>query len=139
MGHLVADHNADSAIVHRLVGIRIEERRLKDGCREADFVGCRIVVGIHRLRSHPPFGTVCLLAKLGLVVLDEPPAGGKNVVVVAVGLGDGHRSVILPLVRVADLDREIVKLFVGLGLGGVAHPVKRIDVLAEGSLQVGHE
>ena len=43
VGHLVADHRADAAVVDRHVGVRVEERRLQDGGREDDLVaasGC---------------------------------------------------------------------------------------------------
>ena len=35
---LVADHRADPAVVHRVVGFEVEERRLQDGGREDDLV-----------------------------------------------------------------------------------------------------
>ena len=34
----MSDNDTDSAIVYGIVSIRIEERRLENGCREADFV-----------------------------------------------------------------------------------------------------
>ena len=60
----MADNNADSAVVHGIIGLRIEERLLEDCCREADLVGGGVVVGVHRLGSHAPFGPVRGLSKL---------------------------------------------------------------------------
>ena len=50
--HLVADHGADRAVVHRVVGVRVEERRLQDAGREDDLVVRGVVVGVHRRRRH---------------------------------------------------------------------------------------
>jgi hypothetical protein len=36
MRHLVADDGADRAVVHGIVGVGIEERRLQDAGREVD-------------------------------------------------------------------------------------------------------
>ena len=54
----MADYHSDSAVIYSIVSIRIEERRLEDGCREADLVCCRVVICIHSLRTHTPFGSV---------------------------------------------------------------------------------
>jgi hypothetical protein len=48
---LVADHRADCAVVHRVVGLDVEERRLQDRGREHDLVHARVVVGVDRLRA----------------------------------------------------------------------------------------
>ena len=64
MRHLVADYAADTAVVNSLVYVRVEERRLEDGCREADLVGGRIVISVDSLRSHVPFGLVDRLVHL---------------------------------------------------------------------------
>jgi hypothetical protein len=64
----MADHRADRAVVQRIVGLRIEERRLQDGGREHDLVLQRVVVGVDRLRRHAPLGLVGGLADLGEVV-----------------------------------------------------------------------
>ena len=139
VGHLVTDHHADGAVVHGVVRIRVEERRLEDTGREADLVGRRVIVGVDRLRGHAPLGRVRRLAELGQVVRHVPGAGGAQVLVVAQGRIDGEGAVVLPLVRVADLHGEGGELLAGLGLGGVGHPVQGVDVLAEGDLQILHQ
>ncbi len=83
MGHLVADHHSDSAVVDGVVGVGVEERRLKDGSREADLVGRRVVVGVDGLRRHSPFGLVGRLAEFGHIVGCVPGTGGAEVLVVA--------------------------------------------------------
>ncbi len=55
---LVADGGADLAIVHRVVGVGIEEGRLQDAGREHDLVERRIVIGVVGRRRHAPFGAV---------------------------------------------------------------------------------
>ena len=64
---LVADHRADAAVVHRVVGVQVEERRLQDRGREDDLVHARVVVGVDRLRRHAPLVAVDRLAELGEV------------------------------------------------------------------------
>ena len=63
VAHLVADDRADGAVVHRRIGVRVEERRLQDGGGEGDLVERRAVVGVDRLRVHPPLGAIDRLAE----------------------------------------------------------------------------
>ena len=139
VGHLMTDHDADRTVVDSIVGIGIEERRLKDGGREADLVGGGIVVGIHSLRSHSPFGLVRRLAKLGKIVRHIPLAGCLEILVVALFRIDGEGAVVFPLVGISYLDGECCKLLLGTHLGGIAHPFKAGNVLAEGLLEVLYE
>ncbi len=67
---LVADHGADAAVVHRVVGLHVEERRLKDRGGEDDLVHPRVVVGVDRLRRHEPFVAIDRLAQLGELAID---------------------------------------------------------------------
>ena len=139
VGHLVADHDSDSAIVDSVVSVSVEERWLKDGRREADLVGRRVIVGVDGLRRHSPFGLVGRLAEFGHIVGRVPGAGGTEVLVVALLRVDVEGRVILPFVRIADLHGEVVQFLVSLGLCGIAHPVEFVDVLAESLLEVIHE
>ena len=139
VGHLMADHHADGAVVHGVVGSRVEEGGLQDAGREANLVGRGVIVGVDGLRRHAPFravdGFVHLLAddvgQLELRGAAEVGPIGSRV--------DGQGRVVAPLVGITDLDDEGAELFVRFLLGGVAHPGLRVDALAEGFLQVGHE
>ena len=62
VAHLMADHRADAAVIHRRIRGRVEERRLQDARGEDDFVERGIVIGVHRLRRHAPFLAVGGLA-----------------------------------------------------------------------------
>src|SRR3712207_476810 len=55
VGHFMANHYTDSAIVERIVGLGVKERILKNARREAYLIGCRVIISINRLRSHEPF------------------------------------------------------------------------------------
>ena len=55
---LMADHRADAAIIHGVVGIGIEEGRLQNRRRKDDLVQRGIVIGVHGLRRHAPFAAV---------------------------------------------------------------------------------
>ena len=83
MAHLMSYHDTDRTVVDCIVSIGIEERRLKDGCGEADLVGGGIVIGIDSLRSHSPLCLVSRLADLVHVVLYIELAGSLEVLVVA--------------------------------------------------------
>ena len=122
VAHLVADHRADRAVVHRRIRVDVEERRLQDRGREHDLVEARVVVGVDRLRGHEPFVAVGLLADAGVLVVEVVLAHGKHVGHQVVR-HDGDAAVVTPLARVADLGTERIELLVGLGLGRIAHPV----------------
>ena len=64
MSHFVANHHTYCSIVEGCIGFRVEERALKDACREANLVGCRVIIGIHCLWSHVPFVPVNRLSSL---------------------------------------------------------------------------
>ncbi len=135
---LVADHAADGAVVDRRVGIRIEERRLQDGGREHDLVLDRVVVGVDGLRGHAPLALVHRLADAALAVV---PLERHRTLGVAehVAVGQLQATVVAPLVRVADLQAEVLQLGAGLGLGVLAHPLELVQARAHGHLHVGHQ
>ena len=54
MGHFMADHRADAAVVHRVIRLGVEERRLQNSGGKHDFVQGGIVIGIYRRRGHSP-------------------------------------------------------------------------------------
>ena len=139
VGHLVADHHADGTVVHGVVSLGVVERRLEDGCREADLVGRRVVVGVHRLGRHVPLVLIDRLAELRNIVGRIPEAGIHDVLEIALRGVDRQRRIVLPLVRVTDLHREGRQFFLSLGLRGVRHPVQRRDMLPERRLQVLHQ
>ena len=63
----MTDYATDATVVDSVVSIGIEERRLQDGCREADLVGGGVIVSIDSLRSHLPF---CLVHRLVHLAVD---------------------------------------------------------------------
>ena len=135
---LVADDAAHRAVVHRVVGLRVEERRLHDGGREHDLVLQRVVVRVDGLRRHAPFGLVDRLADLRELALRLERRAGAHVVEV-VAARDGQRGIIAPLVGVADLRRERGELLHRLLLRLVAHPLELLEPGLQRLLQVLHE
>ena len=132
----MTDDNADGAVVNCIVSVRIVERWLKNRSREADFVGRRVVIGIHRLWTHQPLSLVHWLSEASQVVLHTPESGLADVLVVACSRVDVERGIILPLVRIAYFYGEGIQFLVSLCLGGIAHPLERVDVLCKGGLNV---
>ncbi len=138
MPDLVADDRADGAVVDRVVRLEVEERRLQDGGREDDLVHARIVVGVHRLRCHEPFGPIDRAAQALQAPLVVPGASPGQVAESVVTV-DLELRVVFPLVRVADLRRELLAFFLRLGLGRVRHPIEVVDGDLEGAQQVPNQ
>ena len=67
--HLVSNHHANSAVVNSVVGLRIEERRLQDSCREADLVCRGVIISVNRLRRHQPTSLIDRLTGVGQLIL----------------------------------------------------------------------
>ena len=95
---LVADDDADRAVVHRVGRVHVEGRRLEDAGREHDLVEQRVVVRVRGRRRHAPAAAVDGLADLRAVVVhvERRPATtfAQNVSRAIVDL-----RVVLPLVR----------------------------------------
>jgi hypothetical protein len=132
---LVADHGADGAVVHRVVGLQVEEGRLQDGGREHDLVGERVVVGVDGLRRHAPLGLVNRLAGArGLACPLE--TRGAQAVADRVARHHLQAAVVAPLLGVADLDQVGGELLLGAGLGLGAHPGEAVQAVAKAAQQV---
>src|SRR4029079_15493990 len=54
VGDLMADHTADSAVIDRIVGRRVKERRLQDAGRERDVVVRAVVACVDSWRRKAP-------------------------------------------------------------------------------------
>ncbi len=135
---LVADHRADPAVVRRVVGLGIEERRLQNRCREDNFVHPGVVVGVDGLRRHEPFVAVDRPAEFGQAAV-EFQCITPLVVAVHVVAGDDERRVVAPLRGVADLRGELVE-FVQRPLPGLPrHPLQVGDADPVGLPQIGHQ
>ena len=136
----MTDYAADTAVVNSLVYVRVEERRLEDGCREADLVGGRVIVSVYGLRSHLPLGLVNRLVHLARdIVLREECADVLHVLEERELLVYVEVGVVLPLVGVAHLHDEVGELVLSLRLCSGRHPCSLVDALRESLLQVAHE
>ena len=134
----MADDGTNGAVVHRVVGLQVEEGRLQDGSREHDLVGKGVVVGVHRLRRHAPLGFVHRLVGLG--GLARPlKARGAQAVAQGVALQHLQLAVVAPLLGVADLHQVGAELFAGTGFGLWAHPAQAVDAVAKAAQQVVHQ
>ena len=135
VAHLVADHAADRAVVHRRVRIHVEKGWLQDACRKHDFVERCVVIGVDRLRGHEPFVAIGLGAEPAVLVLNEI-ASHRLHIGDQIARDDLHAAVIAPLPGVANFGQERAQFFVGLGFGRFAHPVQFFDVLTQRGAQV---
>ena len=135
--HLVADDRPDAAVIHGVIPGRIEERRLQDPGREIDAVEGRTVEGVHRGRRHEPFPAVHRLADFARVAL-RLPLRACVMIGDEPGAGDRDAGVVSPGVGVADLLLECMELLQGPRPRGVAHPLERLDAVAERRLEIAH-
>ena len=57
VGDLMPDHRADPAVVHRVIGVGVEERRQNDPGREIDafFSGMLVALTVCGVMPHPRF------------------------------------------------------------------------------------
>ena len=98
---LVADDRADGAVVHGVVGVGVEERRLQDARREDDLVEQRVVVGVHLVGWHRPLAPID-----GLVQSADLPRELERAQRIRFSAKDprlNEPGVVAPLVREADL------------------------------------
>ena len=136
VGHLVRNHHSDGSVIHSVISIGIIERRLQYACREADFVGGRIVIGIDGLRTHSPLAPVHRLAQFGQIVGHIPAGSGNTVLIIAQLRVDFQAGIVLPLVRISYLYDEGGQFLLSFGLGLFAHPVQSGHPLAQSLLDV---
>ena len=120
---LVADDSADARVVHGVVGMRVEEGRLKDRSGEDDLVHRRVVVGVDGLRRHVPLVAIHRLGQLAQGVGHVGPlhAAHRGQHVPGDDLDGG---VVAPAHRVADLGGEQRQLLQGPLPRGRTHPLQ---------------
>ena len=135
---LVPDHRADGAVVDRVVGLGVEERRLQDGRGEHDLVAQRVVVRVDRLGVHLPLVLVDGLADAAERPVELERVGREHVGHQVVG-GEAQRGVVAPARRVADLRRELRQFAQRLRAGLLRHPGELLDGVAVRLEQPGDE
>ena len=114
---LMTDDRSDASVVDGIVGFRIEEGRLQDGCREDNDIQGGLIVGVDRLRVHQPLFLVHRLAGLAELITGLVEVGPPHVVDQAQLLVHSQGRVVAPVLGVADLGREFVQLGQSLDLG----------------------
>ena len=137
VGHLMADHRADAAVVERVVGRGIEERRLQNARGKDDFVHVGIVVGVDGRRGHVPFAAVHGLIDLGQLAMELESIAALEIVHVGIAR-HAVSGIVAPLVRIADLEVHGGQLGQRLLARGIAHPGKRFDIGMQCRDQVLH-
>ena len=135
----MSDHDSNCTVIGCSIGCYAIERWLEEACREADFIGGRIVVCIDHLGRHMPLvGIDRLVVFLVVVKFPVEFAGCPDVVVEGDLRIDGESADVVPFVRIADLDFVGGKFVEGYCLGGVAHPVLLPDDFCKGCLEIGY-
>ena len=130
MTHFMTDYTTYTTIVHRIIGCWVEEWRLENSCREADLVGSWVIISIDSLRSHSP---LCLIYRLihltGNGILGKELRDVCHILVEREAVIYLQSAIVLPLVRIADLDDEVFQLVLSLCLGSSTHPGSLVDAL----------
>ena len=135
----MADNHTYGSIVISIVGLHIEERRLKDTGREADFIGRRVIVSVHRLRSHVPFVTVDRLVQLLVYDICQIELIAAHDVGPVTVVLDFQARIVAPFVGIAHLDIERSQFVQSHFLRLVAHPILYFDTFSQSVLQVFHQ
>ena len=138
MRHLMADYHTDSAIVHRIVGIRIKEWRLKDRGRETDLIRSRIVISVHGLRIHMPTRLIDRLIHVRQLIGHIEDVRTANIRPIRIVL-DLQATIITPFVRITYFHRKSGQFLLRFRLSRIAHPFQAVDPLAQSSLQIPHQ
>jgi len=131
VGHFVANHHADSPVIDSIIAVSVEERRLQDTGREADFVGTGIIIGIDRLGTHEPFILVDRFAQLVQVILVFKTHDLFHIGQVALFRIDGQGRIITPLVGVTDFHLEGSQFLLCFGFRFVTHPFQGGNAFAQ--------
>ena len=135
----MADNHTYGSIVISIVGLHVEERRLKDTGREADFIGRRVIVSVHRLRSHVPFVTVDRLVQLLVYDICQIELIAAHDVGPVTVVLDFQARIVAPFVGIAHLDIERCQFVQSHFLRLVAHPILYFDTFSQSVLQVFHQ
>ena len=137
VSHLVADNHTDGTIVECVISVHVEERILQNTCRKADFIGCRIIVGIYCLWIHVPVVTI---HRLTYCMIDAPSVPELralfHIFVIRFRWIYLQSAQICPLVRIAHFYIECIKLKQGIYLGRIVHPTLCGDTLTKCYLQI---
>ena len=124
----VADHGADAAIVHRIVGIRIEERRLQDRGRKENRVRRISVVGVHGRRRHDSTRCGRPADRCGRAGSAIRKASLRETSPIRSSRRIGQVRIVAPLVGIADMRREGMQLVERLLPRLAGHPGNRADI-----------
>ncbi len=138
MAHLVADHPADAAIVHRRVGVRIEIGRLQDRRWEDDLVEEGVVIGVDGLWGHSPFVAIGGAPQPRRLA---PPVPRHRPGVIAHGIAgaDVEGRIVPPAVGIAHLHPQLVEFSQGGRPGLRRHPGGVFDPRPIGGAQGLHQ
>ena len=131
----MSDNHTDSSVIESIIGIHIKKRILKDTGGETNFIGSRIVISIHSLRSHSPLVTIYRLTGLCQFIIEFKLSGTFHICPIRVFFNIQSR-IISPLIGVAHFHIERIQLLDGFGFSTVAHPFQVLDAFAQRRLQV---
>ncbi len=134
MRDLVSDHGADPAEVDRIIGLRVEKRRLQNRRRKHDLVqttGERV----DQVRRRKPARPIDRPAQIREPLLEFPHIRAQPITRVVVAR-NGQTLVCLPAVRKTDLQHHRVELADRACLRRRAHPVEFFYARTQRSLDV---
>ena len=124
----MSDGAAGVAIVRRRIRGRIERRRLQHSRRKVNVIHLRVVIRIHRGRSHSPLAPVQRFADFSQFPVEFKLPSPLHVAQF-ISAHDFQLAVVAPFVGVANLVGHSVQLYQRLLLCDSGHPRQRVDVL----------
>ena len=139
VGHLMTDDDSDSTIVEGIVGTHVKERILEYTGGETDLVAGRVIVCVHGLRRHVPFGLIHRFAEITHAVVLLELSGTLQVCIVGVFRVYFQLRIVAPIVGITDLDGHRVQFFQSLVFRLTTHPCEVLDTDTQCLLQVLNE
>src|SRR5579871_5911050 len=130
MGKLMANDQADSAKVHRIVHGAIEERRLQDSSRKDDFVAIAAIISVDGRGRHAPIAPIDRATNVTPLPQIFKFAGAYEVVD-HIARDNLEIGIVAPLVGKSDFVTNGLQLDMRLLLGGFRDPWKIGNVLAQ--------
>ena len=131
----MTNDGADTAVIQRIVAVRIKKWRLQDPGGENNLVLLGIVICIDRRRSHVPLAAVDGFADLGQIAIELVHVPAQAICYVRPAL-NAKRRVVLPFIGVADFGGESRELRQRRRAGFRAHPRQCREITAKCSDEV---
>ena len=134
----VSDDTADSAVIDRVVGFEIKERRLQDSGGKNDFIEYARIICVDRRRSHSPARAVNGFSDVLQITFDLKLIRVYRVLHIRIA-ADRQTFVTAQNIRVADLSFKGREFFLRLNFRFIAHPIQTVESFLHRDKEIGDQ